>query len=56
MAVEGPWKKALFKFKIKKVESSDDDLACHVFSVEDVAAHLAISGPSEILISEKWAR
>ena len=37
----------------KVVESNDGDLACHVFSLQDAVAHVALSDPSGILTIEK---
>ena len=37
----------------KAAESSDGDLSCHVFSLEDAVAHLAVSNPSGILTIEQ---
>ena len=41
--------------QIEKVaEGSDGDLTCHVFSLEDAVAHLAVSNSSGILTIEKY--
>ena len=37
----------------KEAESSDDDLTCLVFSLEDAVAHLAVSDASGSLTIEK---
>ena len=48
-------KKVTF-FKIgKAVEDSYGDLICHMFSLEDAAAHLTINNPSRIL-TNKYTR
>ena len=40
--------------QIEKIpETSNDDLTCYVFSLEDVVAHLSITNPSSILTIEK---
>ena len=40
--------------QIKKVpETSDGDLTCYVFSIEDAVAHIRITDPSSILTIEK---
>ena len=40
--------------QIEKVpETSDGDLTCYVFSLEDAVAHLSVTDPSEILAIEK---
>ena len=40
--------------QIEKVpEASNGDLACYVFSLEDVIAHLSVMNPSGILTIEK---
>ena len=40
--------------QIEKVaESSAGDLTCHVFSLEDAVAHLAVTNPGRILTIEK---
>ena len=41
------------KFKKTAESSSDGDLTCHEFSLEDVAAHLAAYNPSRILAIKK---
>ena len=37
----------------KAGETSDGDLTCYVFSLEDAVAHLSVTDPSEILTIEK---
>lgn len=37
----------------KTAESSDDNLRCHEFIVEDVVIHLAINDPSEVITIKK---
>ena len=37
----------------KAAEGSDGNFACHVFSLEDAVAHLAISNSSKIVTIEK---
>ena len=37
----------------KKPETSNGDLTCHVFSLEDAVAHLSVTDPSGILTIEK---
>ena len=37
----------------KAPETSDGDLTCYVFSLEDAAAHLSVTDPSGILRIEK---
>ena len=50
----GRGKKSGILLQIEKVaESSDGNLICHVFSLEDAVAHLAVSDPNGILTIEK---
>ena len=37
----------------KATETSDDDLTCYVFSLEDAVAHLPVTNPSGTLTIEK---
>ena len=37
----------------KAPETSDDDLMCYVFSLENAVAHLSVADPREILTVEK---
>ena len=37
----------------KAAETSDDDLTCYVFSLEDAVAHLPVTNPSGTLTIEK---
>ena len=40
--------------QIEKVpETSNDDLTCYVFSLEDTAAHISVADPSSISTIEK---
>ena len=40
--------------QIEKVpETSNGDLTCYVFSLEDAVAHISVTNPSSILIIEK---
>ena len=37
----------------KAAETSDGDLTCYVFNLEDAVAHLSVTNPSGILTIEK---
>ena len=37
----------------KVAETSDGDLTCYIFSLEDAVAHLSVTDPSGILTIEK---
>lgn len=51
---KGSRRKGHMLLQIEKVaETSDGDLTCHVFILEDEVAHVATSDPSGILTIEK---
>ena len=46
--------KSGISLQIEKIpETSNGDLTCHVFSLEDAVAHLSVTDPSGILTIEK---
>ena len=46
--------KSSILLQVEKVpETSNGDLACYVFSLEDAVAHLSVTDPSVILTIEK---